>query len=48
MIKGVITARHIIMHPVTLISAWGLKGYIRMLIKCLDRSNHCFTDFFLL
>jgi len=48
MIRGVITTKHILLHPITLISAWGIKGYMKMLIKCMDHSSHCFTDFFLL
>jgi len=45
MIKGTITARHIIFHPVTLISCFGLAGYFRLLAGCLDSANHCFMDF---
>jgi hypothetical protein len=48
MMMGVITTRHVILHPVTLIQAWGFKGYLRLIMRCLDQSHHCFTDFFLL
>ncbi len=48
MLKGFIKTRHILLHPITLISAWGVKKYIKMIFKCLDHSKHCFTDFFLL
>jgi hypothetical protein len=48
MLKGFIRTRHVFLHPITLISAWGVKGYLKMIIKCLDHSKHCFTDFFLL
>lgn len=45
MIRGTITARHIMFHPITLIACLGFGGYIRLIVKCLDSSNHCFTDF---
>lgn len=48
MMRGIITTRHILFHPVTLISAWGFRSYIKMLVKCMDHSKHCFADFFLL
>ncbi len=48
MMRGVITTRHILFHPITLISSWGFKGYIRMLAKCLDNSSHYFAEFFML
>lgn len=47
-IKGFITTRHILLHPITLISSWGVKNYLKMLLKCLDNSSHLFTDFFML
>ncbi len=48
MLKGFITTRHVILHPITLISAWGFRKYIKMVFKCLDHSSHCFTDFLML
>lgn len=45
MIRGTITARHIILHPVTLIGAFGILRYLRMLVNCMSSSPHCFTDF---
>lgn len=48
MIKGFIKTRHILLHPITLIHAWGVKKYIKMIFKCLDNHSHCFTDFFML
>lgn len=45
MVRGIITAKHIILHPITIISNWGIKVYIRMLASCLSSGNHCFTDF---
>ena len=47
MIKGTITARHIVLHPLTLISCLGFFGYFKLLVKCADSSKHCFTDFLL-
>lgn len=48
MMKGVITTRHILFHPITLISNWGIRGYLNMLLKCMDNSSHYFSDFFML
>ena len=48
MIKGFITTRHIFLHPITLISTWGLRGYLKMILKCMDNSSHYFSDFFML
>ena len=48
MMRGFIQTRHVLLHPITLISAWGVKRYLRILVKCFDHSNHCFTDFFCL
>ena len=48
MVHGFIKTRHILLHPIVLISAWGIGGYVKMLLACLDHSKHCFTDFFLL
>jgi hypothetical protein len=48
MIRGFITARHIILHPVTLIACLGLSGYAKLLIKCMDSRIHGFTDFLMM
>lgn len=48
MIRGIITARHIIAHPIVLISVFGVIGYLRLLTRCVDAAHHCFMDFFLL
>ena len=48
MLMGFITTRHVIFHPITLISAWGVRRYIKMLVKCMDHTKHCFTDFLIL
>ena len=47
MIRGTITARHIISHPLTLIACFGFVGYVRLLANCMSPANHCFTDFLL-
>jgi hypothetical protein len=48
MLKGFIKTRHLLLHPITMIHTWGIRKYFKMLIKCLDHSSHCFTDFFML
>jgi hypothetical protein len=45
MMLGIITTKHILFHPVTLIAQLGLFGYLRLLTRCMDGSPHCFTDF---
>ncbi len=45
MVRGVITTRHIILHPVTIIGTWGFWRYLRMLAACITSKSHCFTDF---
>lgn len=47
MIRGTITARHIVSHPFVLIAFLGFFGYIRLLTRCLDSTPRCFTDFIL-
>lgn len=47
MIHGTIRARHILSHPIMLIGAFGIVGYLRLLARCLDSSRHGFTDFLL-
>lgn len=47
MIRGAITTRHILSHPVMLIQILGVWGYLRLLTRCLDSAQHCFTDFIL-
>lgn len=44
MVHGVITAKHILAHPITLVTAIGLAGYLNVLLKCLDRKPHCFLE----
>ncbi len=47
MIGGIITARHILLHPFTIISIFGVAGYVRLIGKCMDGKPHCFADFLL-
>ncbi|HPQ80773.1 MAG TPA: hypothetical protein PLZ86_03515 [bacterium] len=47
MIRGTITARHIITHPFVLITLFGFFGYVRLLARCMDSTPSCFTDFIL-
>lgn len=44
MILGTITARHVILHPITMISMLGFFGFVRMLAKCVDSRPSCFMD----
>ncbi len=48
MLRGVITTKHVLSHPVTLIRQFGLYKYIRLIYKCFESKRHCFADFFLL
>ncbi|MFA5811481.1 MAG: hypothetical protein WC956_04025 [bacterium] len=45
MVHGLITTKHIILHPVTIISTWGFRAYLRMLASCFTSTPRCFTDF---
>ncbi len=47
MIRGTITARHIVAHPLMLIALLGFFGYVRLLANCMSPAHHCFTDFIL-
>ena len=44
MVSGFITTKHILRHPVTLIKAVGVRGYIHMIRSCLDKKPHCFLE----
>jgi len=44
MIQGFITAKHILIHPMTMIAVLGLAGYFVMLTRCLDGRKHCFLE----
>ena len=46
MMLGIVTTKHILLHPLMLISQMGVWGYMRLLGKCMDHSPHCFIDFF--
>lgn len=48
MIRGIITTKHIVFHPITLINALGFFGYLRLLVKCFCSKSYCFMDFFLI
>jgi hypothetical protein len=45
MTRGIITSRHILLHPFVLIGSFGLVQYLKMLCLSLDRKQHCFLDY---
>lgn len=47
MIRGFIKTKHILTHPLMLMQTFGFVGYLRLLVKCVDSSKHCFMDFIL-
>lgn len=44
MVMGVITTKHIILHPVTFICAFGFIRYLYFLRKSLDLKRHHFIN----
>lgn len=45
MIQGTITVRHILAHPIMLISLFGVMGYVKLLMRCCDSTPDSFTAF---
>ncbi len=45
MIRGTITARHILCHPLTIIGMFGISGYVKLLFKCIETKSFCFAEF---
>lgn len=45
MTRGIITTRHVLLHPITLISCFGLLRYMHMVAMSLNRTPHCFLDY---
>ncbi len=43
MIRGMIRVRHVLTHPMTLIGAFGIAGYLRLIARCIARHD-CFAD----
>jgi len=44
MVRGIITTKHILAHPLAMIGAVGLIGYLNILVKCLDNKPHTFVE----
>jgi hypothetical protein len=44
MVLGVITAKDLLLHPMSSIEAFGFKRYVGLLIKCLDGKRSFFVD----
>jgi len=44
MVRGVITTRDLLLHPVSSIEAFGFRKYFHLLIKCCDRKKRCLID----
>jgi len=40
--RGVITGRDVVLHPVTLIRGWGLRAYLRCLRSAVGRTPTTF------
>lgn len=47
MIRGAITTKDIFLHPITLISALGLIGYLNIIFKSFHSKQYCFADLIL-
>jgi len=45
MTRGIITTRHILLHPVMLISSFGFMRYLHMVAMSLSFTHHCFLDY---
>lgn len=44
MVKGAITTRHILIHPILITHLFGFKKYLRLIVKCLSHNDHCFIE----
>ncbi len=44
MVRGVITTKDLLLHPVTSIEAFGIRKYVLLLVKCLDKKKQCLID----
>lgn len=45
MIRGLITTRHVLFHPITLIGIFGLLNYFHIIHDCFDSRIHCFAEY---
>ncbi len=44
MVQGVITAKDLLLHPISSIEAFGVRKYIKLLWRCCDRKRICLID----
>lgn len=44
MVRGVITTRDLLFHPISSIEAFGFMKYVGLLWKCIDRRKRCLID----
>ena len=44
MVVGVITAKDLLLHPMSSIEAFGLRKYMGLLVKCLNGKKCFFID----
>jgi len=44
MVVGVITAKDLLLHPISSVEAFGMRKYVRLLIRCLDGKKCFFVD----
>ncbi len=44
MIVGVITTRDVLLHPVSVVSIQGVRGFLRTLWYALGKKQYTFTD----
>jgi len=44
MVMGVITAKDMLLHPISMVLAFGVAEYVRFLITCIKTRQCCFID----
>lgn len=44
MIVGVITTRDVLMHPISVVSIQGIRGFLRLLWHAMSKKQYTFTD----
>lgn len=44
MVRGVITTKDLMLHPVSTIEAFGFRKYLYLLVNCITRKPMCLID----
>lgn len=44
MINGLIKGRDILLHPICMISLFGIRAYFSIVSKCVSMDDHCFIE----